>query len=81
MKQVTVERLVRIAATNALGALGLMVLGTLWPNPYIIVVVMSVGQLIGTLSFALFLFAIAMDLQRSARAAATGDASPGPTKR
>jgi hypothetical protein len=56
------ERLVRIAAILALGALPLMVWSILDPTVWPVLVALSIGQGIGTLSFLLFLVAVARDL-------------------
>jgi hypothetical protein len=56
------ERLVRLAAVLALVALPLMVWSTIDPTVWPVLVALSIGQVIGTLSFALFLLAVARDL-------------------
>jgi hypothetical protein len=56
------ERLVRIACVLALVALPLMVWSVFDPTVWPVLVALSVGQAVGTLSFALFLFAVARDL-------------------
>jgi hypothetical protein len=56
------ERLVRVAAILALVALPLMVWSILDPTVWPVLVALSVGQGIGTLSFFLFLVAVARDL-------------------
>jgi multisubunit Na+/H+ antiporter MnhF subunit len=61
--RITVRRLVAISAVGTLVALALMVIATLWPAPFPLVLAMSLGQFIGTASLALYLLAIAMDLQ------------------
>lgn len=57
------ERLVRIACFLALIALPLMVWSlfdqTVWP----VLVALSIGQALGTLSFVIFLVVVARDLQ------------------
>ena len=57
------ERLVRVAAILALVALPLMVWSIVDPTVWPVLVALSVGQVIGTLSFVLFLVAVARDLQ------------------
>jgi hypothetical protein len=59
-----VKRLVLISSVAALASLGLMVLSIVMPNPIFLVVAMSVGQGLGTLSLALYLLAIVLDLQK-----------------
>jgi multisubunit Na+/H+ antiporter MnhF subunit len=66
MGRFTVRRLVAISAVGTLVALALMVIGILVPNPFPLVVAMSLGQLVGTASLALYLLAIVMDLQAGA---------------
>lgn len=56
------ERLVRVAAILALVALPLMVWSIVNPTVWPVLVALSVGQGIGTLSFLLFLIAVARDL-------------------
>jgi hypothetical protein len=64
-----VKRLVVISSIATLAALGLMVLSIVLPNPIFLVVAMSVGQGLGTLSLALYLLAIVLDLQKAGPAA------------
>jgi hypothetical protein len=40
-----------------------MVMGIVFPRPLLLVLAMSMGQLFGTLSLALYLLAIVLDLQ------------------
>ena len=63
LSQITVRRLVFISAILTLAALALMVAGLFWPLPLLLVLAMSLGQLFGTTSLALYLLAIALDLQ------------------
>lgn len=56
------ERLVRVAAILALVALPLMVWSIVDPTVWPVLVALSLGQGIGTLSFVLFLVAVARDL-------------------
>ena len=56
------ERLVRVAAILALAALPLMVWSIVDPTVWPVLVALSLGQGIGTLSFVLFLVAVARDL-------------------
>jgi hypothetical protein len=58
-----VKKLVFLAGISTLVALALMVLSILAPKPIYLVIAMSVGQGIGTLSLALYLLAIVLDLQ------------------
>ncbi len=63
MRHVQVSRLVLGASIAALIALALMVSSILSPQPILIVLAMSLGQLFGTLSLAAYLLAIVLDLQ------------------
>jgi hypothetical protein len=56
------ERIVRVAAILALVALPLMVWSVLDPRVWPVLVALSLGQAVGTLSFVLFLIAVARDL-------------------
>jgi hypothetical protein len=58
-------KLVRAASVLALVGLALFVWSVLDPRPVPVVVAMSVGQGIGTLSFLLYLAAVLIDLRRS----------------
>jgi peptidoglycan/LPS O-acetylase OafA/YrhL len=58
-------RLLRLAAVCALLALGLMVWGVLDPSPMALVIAMSVGQALGTLSFALYALVVVVDLRHA----------------
>jgi hypothetical protein len=59
----TIRRLVLISTITTLVALLLMVAGIVFPRPLLLVLAMSLGQLFGTLSLALYLLAIVLDLQ------------------
>ena len=59
----TIRRLVLISVITTLVALALMVAGIVFPRPLLLVLAMSLGQLFGTLSLALYLLAIVLDLQ------------------
>jgi hypothetical protein len=63
VKHNQVKKLVLLSAIGALASLALMVLSILAPKPIYLVLAMSVGQGIGTLSLALYLLAIVLDLQ------------------
>jgi hypothetical protein len=58
-------RALRLAAVSALLALSLMVWGVLDPHPISLVVAMSVGQALGTLSFALYGLVVLIDLRQA----------------
>ena len=57
--------LLRIAAVGALLALVLMVAAFMLPGPVPLIVFMSAGQGLGTLSFALYVVVIILDLRRA----------------
>lgn len=61
--KLTIRRLVLISTITTLVSLGLMVMGIVFPKPILLVLAMSLGQLFGTLSLALYLLAIVLDLQ------------------
>jgi peptidoglycan/LPS O-acetylase OafA/YrhL len=58
-------RLLRGSAMCALLALALMVWGVLDPRPIALVVAMSVGQALGTLSFGLYALVVIVDLRHA----------------
>ena len=58
-------RALRWSAVLGLLALGLMVWGVIVPSPISLVIAMSVGQVVGTLSFVVFLIVVANDLRRA----------------
>jgi hypothetical protein len=63
ISKITIRRLVLISAITTLVSLGLMIMGIVFPTPILLVLAMSLGQLFGTLSLALYLLAIVLDLQ------------------
>ncbi len=63
LSKITIRRLVLISAVMSLVALGLMVVSIVFPKPLLLVLAMSLGQFFGTASLALYLLAIALDLQ------------------
>ena len=63
ISKLTIRRLVLISTITTLVSLGLMVMGIVFPRPLLLVLAMSLGQLFGTLSLALYLLAIVLDLQ------------------
>ncbi len=63
ISRLTIRRLVLISIITTLVSLGLMVMGIVFPRPLLLVLAMSLGQLFGTLSLALYLLAIVLDLQ------------------
>lgn len=79
MKQLSVHSLVNWACVFALIALALMGWSFVDPRPVSIMVAMSIGQVIGTLSFGAFLLAITIDLRR-ARVLQIGKSTPPPSR-
>jgi hypothetical protein len=63
ISKLNIRRLVLISTITTLVSLGLMVMGIVFPKPLLLVLAMSLGQLFGTLSLALYLLAIVLDLQ------------------
>jgi high-affinity Fe2+/Pb2+ permease len=61
--KITIRRLVLISTIMTLVSLGLMVASIIFPGPFLLVLAMSLGQFFGTASLALYLLAIALDLQ------------------
>ncbi len=57
--------LLRIACVFALSGLALMVWSVFDPSPFVVVLAMSIGQGVGTLSLVLFLVAVLLDIRRS----------------
>lgn len=58
-------RALRWAALSGLVSLGLMVWGVLDPHPIALVIAMSAGQALGTLSFLVFLLVVLDDLRKA----------------
>ncbi len=69
MRHANVRKLVFLACVATLVGLAMMVLSIVSPKPIFLVLAMSVGQGVGTLSLALYLFAIVLDLQGGTPAA------------
>ncbi len=69
MRHAQVRKLVFLSGIVTLVGLALMVLSIVAPKPIFLVLAMSVGQGIGTLSLALYLLAIVLDLQGGTPAA------------
>jgi hypothetical protein len=63
ISKLTIRRLVLISAILTLVSLFLMIVSILFPSPLLLVMAMSLGQLFGTSSLALYLLAIVLDLQ------------------
>lgn len=63
ISKITIRRLVYISAIMTLVSLALMIVSIVFPSPLLLVLAMSLGQLFGTSSLALYLLAIVLDLQ------------------
>jgi hypothetical protein len=63
ISKITIRRLVLVSIVTTLISLGLMVASIIFPGPFLLVLAMSLGQFFGTASLALYLLAIALDLQ------------------
>lgn len=61
---ISTTKLVRISALLTLLALIFMVWSLLQPTPLPVLLAMSVGQVIGTVAFGLYGYAIVIDLRR-----------------
>jgi hypothetical protein len=76
-----ITRLITAACAFGLVALGLMAWSVIVPRPLPVMLAMSLGQLLGTLSFGAYLVAIVLDLRRArilARKAPPSAETPGP---
>ncbi len=58
-----VKRLVLFAVLGTSASMLLMIAGVVFPSPFLLVLVMSVGQGLGIVSLALFLLAVTLDIQ------------------
>jgi hypothetical protein len=67
MKRPTPEGLLRAACLLALLALGLMMWSLFDPRPVPVIVAMSVGQVLGTVSLVTFLYVVVTDLRARIR--------------
>ncbi len=63
ISKLTIRRLVLVSTVTTLVSLVLMIVSIVVPKPLLLVLAMSLGQLFGTLSLALYLLAIVLDLQ------------------
>ena len=57
-------RMLRVSAVLTLVGLGFMVWAVLRPTPMPTILAMSLGQLIGTSAFAIYLFVVVLDIRR-----------------
>jgi peptidoglycan/LPS O-acetylase OafA/YrhL len=67
MKMPKAETLIRSSCVLALAALALIVWSMVDPRPIPVILAMSVGQVLGTLSFAAFLVIVVGDLRAAQR--------------
>lgn len=67
------EKLLRLACLGALGALALMTWQLFEPTVFPVIVAMSLGQLLGTASFVLYLVVVAADVRRRLGTARTSE--------
>ena len=54
----------RVSAVLTLAALALMVWSVFEPTPMPVILAMSVGQLLGTIAFAIYIYIVARDVRR-----------------
>jgi hypothetical protein len=72
-----IRRLLVVACALGLVALGLMVWSVLSPTPLAVMVAMSIGQVIGTASLAMYVVAVLLDLRRARVLAREADREDG----
>jgi len=72
------ETVIRASCVLALAALALIVWSMVDPRPIPVILAMSVGQILGTLSFAAFLVVVARDLRAAQRKQGASAQSPPP---
>lgn len=65
MKERRIRGLIAIACGIGLAALALMVWSVLVPTPLPVMMAMSLGQALGTISLLLYLLAVLLDLRRA----------------
>ncbi len=71
IRSVKVPHLLRMAAVLSLVALALMMWSLFDPRPPPVLIALSLGQLLGTASFAIYLSIVIWDLRRRRREAST----------
>jgi hypothetical protein len=76
MKKPEPSQVLLAACVCALMALGMMAWSLFDPRPIPVIAAMSVGQVLGTLSFLAFLYVVAMDVRRS-KASRSGGSEAG----
>jgi hypothetical protein len=65
LKTPSYTRILTVACCSALGALALMVWSLLYPTPMPVLVAMSAGQILGTMSLFAFLGVVVADFRRA----------------
>jgi hypothetical protein len=61
------RRFLSAACVLSLASLGLMVWSMVDPAPIPVIVAMSAGQIVGTISFAMFIYVVIVDLRLAKR--------------
>jgi hypothetical protein len=64
MKMPATSRVLQIACVCALVALALICWSLFDPRPVPVILAMSLGQIIGTMSFVAFLYVVALDVRK-----------------
>ena len=72
------SRLLQISAVLTLVGLALMVWSIVVPTPLPVILAMSVGQLLGTIAFGMFGYAVLVDQLRKQRAKGAAAAAADP---
>ncbi len=67
MSDERLNRWIRLACLLALLALAMIAWSLLDPTPVPVIVSMTLGQIIGTISFGMYLFVVLIDVRRAAR--------------
>ena len=73
IKAATIPHLLRVASVLSLVALALMMWSLFDPRPPPVLIALSLGQVIGTASFALYLAIVVWNLRRRRRAGSTAE--------
>lgn len=73
------EKLLRGACYATLLALVLMAISLFWPKPLAVIVAMSLGQVLGTLSLAMFGYVVVAEFRKSKILEQTGPLSAAST--
>lgn len=74
------DKILRVACVLALGALALMAWSLVDPRPFPVVVAMSVGQLLGTVSLAMYVGVLFHDARHAYRVREHVSQPPGPPR-